>query len=413
MEIGPIFRSMARNKTGVGLLVFEIAITMAIVLNAATLIMDNKQRVEIPTGLDEEHILEVGFTAYSEQANDVFFFDQLVDRDLAALQALPGVLAASSISPTPLQGGGSSSQRKPVAADSARLVRCPQYWVDPQFLETLGLELVEGRNFTAQDMPPVRNPDDPIPSDMPPRPVIVTEDLADALFPDGNALGQMIAYDDSSRHDQIIGVVRYMFTPYDMGKSGMETRILFQPYRRGDASYKAYLVRIQPDNMDALYETIDSTLMQIDGRRIIDITPLTEIKKGGLSINLFVVKILTAMMFLLIGVTAIGIFGLTSFAVAGRTRQIGTRRALGATKTDIVRYFLVENSIMTLMGVSLGSGLAVLLNGVIVKATDGTPLDAVAILIGVVSLWAVGVLAALIPSLRAASVPPVVATRAT
>ena len=148
MELGPILRSMTRNKTGVGLLVFEIAITMAIVLNAAMLIMDNKARLEIPTGLAEQQIAQVSYTSYSEQAGDVFYFNQLVDRDLEAIRALPGVKAASAIAPTPLQGGGSSTQRKPVGADPTRLVRCPRYSVDPHFLETLGLDLVAGRNFT-------------------------------------------------------------------------------------------------------------------------------------------------------------------------------------------------------------------------------------------------------------------------
>ncbi len=413
MEIGPILRTMTRNKTGVGLLIFEIAITMAIVLNAAMLVIDSKKRLQIDSGLDEENIVTLTVKSLGDKFDDTVYFNQIVDQDLLAIRSMPEVVSASTCAPTPLQGGGSSTQRKPVGAEPSRLVRCPRYNVDEHFINTLGLSLVEGRSFNKEDMPPVMDSEESVEEDLTSNPVIVTQDLALALFPDGDALGQLITFDDSGSPDIIVGIVKYMFTPYDNGKSGMETRILFLAGRRGGPSGMGYLVRAEKGAMNSLMSQLESTLLKVEGDRLIDISPLTEIKRAGFSFTYFIVNALTVIMFLLVGVTALGIFGLTSFAVAGRTKQIGTRRALGATKFQIVRYFLVENSLMTLMGITLGAVMAVALNGVIVKATDGTPLGVGAIVAGVVALWAVGLFSSLIPSLRAASVPPVVATRAT
>ena len=413
MEIGPILRTMMRNKTGVGLLIFEIAITMAIVLNAWMLVDDSKKRLKISSGLDEENIISVTVRSFGDKFDDMVFFNQIVDQDLLAMNSLSEAISASSVSPTPLQGGGSSTLRGPAGGDPSSMVRCPRYNVDEGFIETMGLTLLEGRTFTAQDLPPADETNMPDAEDMPPRPVIVTQDLALALFPDGNALGQHLAYSGGEGTDIIVGIVKYMFTPYDNGKSGMETRILFLPARRGGASGYEYLVRAEPGTMSSLLAQLETTLLKVESDRLVELAPLTEIKRAGFSFTYFIVNVLTVIMFLLVAVTALGIFGLTSFSVAGRTKQIGTRRALGATKLQIVRYFLVENSLMTLMGITLGAVMAVALNGVIVKATDGTPLGVGAIVAGVAALWAVGLFSSLLPSLRAANVPPVVATRAT
>ncbi len=121
---------------------------------------------------------------------------------------------------------------------------------------------------------------------------------------------------------------------------------------------------------------------------------------------------MTAVIVLLLVVTGLGIVGVTSFAVTERTRQIGTRRALGATKPAIVRYFLVENWMITSFGAVLGVVLAYVLNYLLVTGTQAVKLDWRLVAIGVVLLWAQSVAATLAPALRAASVPPVIATRA-
>jgi len=246
MEIGPILRAMKQNKTKVVVLVLEIAFTVTIVLNCLNMIFDQRQRLIKPSGIDEDDIIAVQVRPFGAQYQEREFLMNLVDRDAAALRALPGVIDASSFSPFPLQGGGSSFQLKPLGAPDSDLVRSPIYVADPHFLDTLDLQLVAGRAFTEADLPTEPGPRI---SNM-----IVTRDLADALFPDGNAVGQTVDTGSEEYPDVIVGVVDYMFTPY--GGGPMETRISFYPGRRASSSRMRYLIRAEPEAYDEAVEIV-------------------------------------------------------------------------------------------------------------------------------------------------------------
>jgi len=411
MELGPILRAIMRKKVGVVLLVAEIAVTMAIVLNCLNLVIDNRARMTIPSGLDEENILAVTLRSYGEAFEDDEFFDQVQQQDLALIRSQPGVIAATAIRPWPLQGGGSSTQRKVVGASNETLVRTPLYSVDEHFIDALGLELAAGRPFDESDMP-VPAEDGTQPATPPPTNVIVTRALADALFPDGDALGKQITSASDEARNTIVGVVDYMHTPYDDGASGMEYRIIFFPGRPGGASGSGYLVRTEPSAFAGLFTDLESRLATVNAERIITTRSLMEIKMQGQFQNRFIVWVLTAIVTLLLSVTALGIFGMTSFAVTQRTRQIGTRRALGARKSQIVRLFLVENTVIALLGLGAGLVLAFGLNMLMVNAADNiSRLSLGLVLLGMLIVWGIGALATLIPALRAARIPPVVATQ--
>jgi len=242
--------------------------------------------------------------------------------------------------------------------------------------------------------------------------VIVTKALGDALFPDGDALGKVITSGNDQAHNTIIGIVEYMHTPYDGGASGMEYRILFFPGRPGSAAGMSYLVRSEPQAYTDLFTDLEERLATVNAERIIRTRSLLEIKAGGQFMNRFTVRILGAIGVLLLSVTALGIYGMTSFSVTERTRQIGTRRALGARKVHIVRFFMIENAIITLLSIGVGLILAFALNAAIVSSTsNATRLPRGLVLLGVGIVWGIGAVATLLPALRAASIPPVIATR--
>jgi putative ABC transport system permease protein len=115
----------------------------------------------------------------------------------------------------------------------------------------------------------------------------------------------------------------------------------------------------------------------------------------------------------LLFVTALGIAGLASFWVQQRRRSIGIRRAVGATRNDILRYFQTENFLIVTTGIVLGSVLAYALNLMLMEHYEQPKLPALYLGIGALALWLLGQLAVLGPALRAAAVPPVVATRTT
>lgn len=123
------------------------------------------------------------------------------------------------------------------------------------------------------------------------------------------------------------------------------------------------------------------------------------------------ITILTFTIVLLIAITSLGIVGLASFSVNRRTRQIGTRRALGASKLVILRYFMTENFIISLGGVLLGAALTVGLNILMIETFSLTRITWYLVPVAMLLLLAVGQIAVFGPARRASSVPPAVATR--
>jgi len=401
MEIGPILRAMARNKTKVALLILEIAVTTAIVLNCMALILEQRRRIGRPSGIDEANLLSVMIRPWGADYEDAGFRADLVQRDIAALGALPGVASASAISPTPLQGGGSSSQFKPMGAPDSAKVRAPVYRADPRVLETLGLELVEGRaleesDVPAQDGPQILN-------------CLVTRDFADALWPGESPVGKLIDSGSDQYPDVVVGVVARMVTPY--GGGPMESRIVLYPARPASAAFMSYLVRAEPGERDRVFAALDAALLATQPDRQITVRTIEEIKGGGYSLEVFLAKVLTILMLLLLAVTALGIFGTTSFSVAQRTKQIGTRRALGASRAGILRHFLVENTLIAALGMALGLAAAFALNVVLITQFEGGRLSPALVLGGVLLIWGVGIGATIVPARRASGLSPALATR--
>ena len=152
--------------------------------------------------------------------------------------------------------------------------------------------------------------------------------------------------------------------------------------------------------------------MTVNRDRIISTEGLMEIKRRGIIMNQVIAQILSGISALLLFVTSVGIFGMTSFAVTKRTRQIGTRRALGASKFAIVRLFLVENGLITAFGVATGLVFGYLLNSMVVASADNvSPLSPGLVLYCLALLFGVGVVSTLMPALRGANIPPAIASR--
>jgi putative ABC transport system permease protein len=399
--MGPLIRAMFRNKLRVGLLVAEIAFTLAIVLNCFGLLSDQLAIIRRDSGIDEANLIAVELLPWGEDYQDEEFRRSTVRRDLEALRAVPGVVDASALSPFPLQGGGSSTQLKPLGADDSARVRAPVYRADDHVLATLGLELVAGRDFVPADVPDH--------SDAAIFNVLVTQDLADALFPNGDALGKSLDTGSEEYPDVIVGIVRRMHTPY--GGGPMESRILIYPRPRSRASFQSYLVRTEPGQLDSLLRTVEETVLQTEDRRVVTALPLMDYKARGYAGERLLIGVLSTVIGLLLAVAALGLFGMTSFAVTQRTREIGTRRALGASSRSIVMQFLTESVVVLAMGTGIGLVAAVALNTALVSLMDASTLSGGMAVAGVVILWTIGMVATLSPAVRASRLAPVLATR--
>ena len=401
MEIGPILRSMRRNKPRYVLIAAEVALTLAIVANCVALILDARAEMSRESGFDDEHILWARTTNFGEEiagAEDGAVRD-LLARDLEALRSLPGVRNASATYFRPWQGGGSSTEVL-VEGREMEKVRTQYYTVDPAIYETLGIEITEGRGMVPEDLV--------IEDDATRYNVTISRGLADLLFPDGGAVGRVLASTDGENQYPVVGVFERFYNPYGWP---IHEQAVFFPIPATSASGTGFLVRAETGRTQQIAGVLEARLLEVEAERNVVLGTIPEVRARLQAGERLIVVVLNLLMALLVIVTALGIIGLTAFSVAERRRTIGTRRALGATQADVLRYFLVENWLVVTLGAVLGVGLAVALNVGLLEVVEGARLEAPIVAGGVLLLWAIGLGAAFGPALRGARVEPAIATR--
>lgn len=400
MEIRPILSAMLRNKTGVLLVGMQIALTLAVVANALFIIMQRVEKINRPHGMDSANMIFV--QSYGFGPN----YDHLatVQRDLELLRSLPGVQAASVINQVPISGSGSASGYGPTPDPDKARVDANYYMLDEQGIEALGVKLAEGRGFkdTEIQYSPDRNHSDFAPS------VVITRDMARALFGDQPALGRNV-YDGLGQSAVVVGVIENMLGAW-VGWDKL-TQVVLQP-RVPNGPGSRYVVRAKPGMRDELVGQIEKKLAESDSTRaIIWVRPHSEFTERSYRNDSRMVSFLTVIVVLMIAVTALGIVGLASFQVSVRTKQIGTRRAVGARRIDIIRYFMVENWLLTSAGVAAGTLLAFGFGYWLSSEYSLPRLQPWYVLGGMLVLWLLGQVAVFMPARRAAAIPPAIATR--
>jgi putative ABC transport system permease protein len=274
--------------------------------------------------------------------------------------------------------------------------------MDEHGMNTLGVKLVEGRNFTHEEVSYIDGD-----KYTTPKLAIVSKAFADKLFPGQDALGKNF-YEDTSGVT-IIGIVDTMVGTWPHS-DGFERTIIFPTVMEG--TYMRYLVRTLPGQRDQVMKAAEQKMANAHtGNFVRRVRSLAEYRDDNNSNDHAMTVMLTLVAALILTITALGIVGLASFSVRQRTKQIGTRRALGARRADIVRYFVTENWLITSIGVVLGSVFAVALNYWLMQLYDLPHIAWYYIPVGIIGLWVLGLLAVLGPALKAAAIPPAIATR--
>jgi putative ABC transport system permease protein len=393
------------NKSRFWLIALEVALTLAIVANCINVMLDMRAEFFKPSGIDEESLLVVYTEPFAPEFKDEDFVDSLREEDLVRLQSFPGVIEAAGFHQIPLSGSGSSAGRRPLGS-AMEAETMPFFVVTERAVETLGVELLEGRSFTATDFDYDREAYD---NGEPVRPVILNLSLAKKLFPEESAVGKVIQNEEGEVAETVIGVIGTMLNSWPTSSIGEDVMLLAgEP---GNEYRMRYMVRTHPEDVESVYAELEGLMREVEPGRVVTIRTLDEVKRRQFVANLAVIKILTTIIFLLVAVTSIGIVGLTSFSVTERTRQVGTRRALGATRGDILRHFLVENWMITGFGLAVGAILTLGLNYALTNIADAPKMEIGLLLGGVVLLWFTGILAALLPAIRATRIAPEIATR--
>jgi putative ABC transport system permease protein len=403
MELRPILSAMRRNKFGALLIATQMAVTLAFLTNALTLVEQRMAWSDRPTGLDEADI----FVMQTETVDHPGDLAARQATDIAALRALPGVVDVYTTNTLPLAGGGwtetvnlTADQKKPTAFAAL-------YMGDEHALHTMGLALIAGRNFSADEI--ADRSDNYVPRASG---YIVTKALAAKLFPNGDALGKPI-FVENDKPVPIIGVVDRLQGPFTIATGLYSTfaeNSVLSPYRQID-EINVYMVRAQPGQRDAVMKSAEAKLFAIDGDRILKSKSMQQVRTDAYRGDHGLIVLLCAICTALLVVTAFGIIGLTSYWVAQRRQQIGIRRALGATRQAIVRHFQAENFMIAGAGAAIGIAFAIALNLWMVRSFEMVRMDSSRAIVGAVVILLLGQFAVLWPALRAASIPPALAIR--
>ncbi|HEY4341123.1 MAG TPA: FtsX-like permease family protein [Steroidobacteraceae bacterium] len=403
MEVLPILRSLRRNKLGAVLIALQIAVTLAIISNCLSMIQQRMQWMDRPTGIDEANIFEMTNIWLSDTAD----LKARIAADLATLRSVPGVVDAEAANSSPLTGVewhwplGKQSNHEEFIAWTAI------YPLDEHGLATYGLKLNAGRWFTGSEVGEIHNGEIKIPGA-----VVITQTVADGLFPAGDALGNTL-YFQNGGSSRIVGIIQTMQRPGDVSGWGNPWReySIFIPYQYQNSGL-IYVVRTKPGEQAAVLHAAPAKLRELTHARIIrDLQPYAQIHRQAERGNRTTTVILGVLGALLLTITAFGVVGLTMYWVGQRRRQIGMRRALGARRVDILRYFHVENLLIAGIGCLLGVALGIAGNTWIAAHLEIHRMSLAYVCIGALIVLALCQLAVLWPALRAASVPPAIATR--
>ncbi len=401
LNLGPICSSFMRNRIGALLVIFQVAIALAVLANSAWIVYQRVEALSKPTGLDDANLFVISTAAF----NDHFQYQASLQEDLGYLRGLPGVVAAAPTDAAPFSQTGFATDIWTNPTQSGPPHELNAFSMDEQGLIALGGHLRAGREFRADEIRPALTQRS---SEFVPE-VLITQAAADVLFPGENALGRTI-FDSVGQPAAVIGIMDNLIGSLPHGvRTGYQVALF---PRLPEARSLIYLVRTVPGQRDQLLASAQAHLAHSNADRVLKYArPVEQFKRRlQLADRNMEIFLITAVAFVLT-TTCLGISGLVVFNVSTRTRQIGTRRALGARQRDILQYFMVENGLLTTAGLLVGCVLTLAVSVWLSRQYHVPKLNLYFLLGSVPILWLVGQFAAWIPARRATLVEPSVATR--
>ncbi|RDS83022.1 peptide ABC transporter permease [Dyella monticola] len=408
MHIQPILAALRRHKAGTVLIALQIALTLAIVCNALFIINQRLAHIDEPSGVDEANLFVIA-NQWGEQYSTQEAVER-IEQDLVTLRQLPGVQDVTSSNNYPIRGISNDNFITMTPDQRAPTSDAAYYMGDANFVRTLGLKLIAGRDFRPEE---VQNQG--LRQTVDPSVAIISKAMATKLFPNSDALGKHF-YAMTPNPITVIGIVDVLHrgdvstwsAPY-IGES------MIVPVRPADPYGIYYIVRTKPGQLAAAMRAAPKALYAENRMRMIDpkdgLLSFAQVRHRAFESDRGMAILMSIICIVLLAITAAGIIGLTSFWVGQRRRQIGVRRALGATHRDIMQYFMTENLLISLGGLAIGVVLAFGLNLWLHIHLELKVLPLTYVLGGTVILLLLGQGAVFAPALRASRVPPIEATR--
>ena len=390
------------------LVITEVALAVTLLAGAGLLIRSFSKLAAVDPGFPVQPALTFEVTLpesrYAEDVQQIAFFDQLLPK----LRALPGVQAAAAVISLPLSGSSivltfEIAGRPPVPPSQQPAMQVRVATAD--YFQTIGIPLQKGRFFTEQDRLNT------------PQVVLITEAAARQYFPGEDPIGKKITLGwgrgegKPSAGGEVVGIIGDV---KDAGLAEPDPPQIYLPYAQWPMQGMSVVMKtaVPPGSLS---EPARRAVYSLDGNLPVgNVRSLEEIVARSISQPRFYMTLLTLFAAVALVLAAIGIFGVLSYAVAQRTREIGIRMALGAHQSSVLGLIVREALMMTTGGVVIGVVAAFLLTEWLVAKLlfDTSPHDPVTFIAVAVTLALVAVAAAYVPARRATRVDPIVALRA-
>jgi predicted permease len=383
------------GRTRSALVIAEVGLSLVLLVGAGLLVKSFARLMDVSPGFDPDHLLtfNLALPSSTDPAHQLAFYQQVLQR----LQALPGVQVAGAVSRLPLAGGNSTRTFKSPGIEN-------EYSADvrvstPDYFRTMGIPLLKGRRFSESDLAGSLNV------------AVVNEALARTVFPGQDPIGkQLTKFGPDNLTLLIIGVVG------NVRHVGLDTDPRSEVYQLlGQAQWPSMFVAIRSATSDPTSVTSAAQNVVWSVNKdvpLASVRTMQEVIANSVQRRRFSMLLLTIFAAVAMLLAAIGLYGVMSYAVAQRTKEIGIRMALGARRPDVLALVVRQGMTLVLMGIAAGTllslGMTRLISGMLfgITATDPLTFAGVAVLLGTVAFFA-----NYLPARRAASVDPMVALR--
>lgn len=338
MSFALLIKSLLRRKVITALLLVQLALTLALIANSAVLAWQARQLANQPTGLSLTQLLRVPIKPTLPELRSQPALGDLMARQLSAIRAVPGVVSASWMNQTPLLFGGMNGNIFVIdKQDTTNIGMVPYQLGSVSMRETLDLTLLQGRWLEETDV------DTEV--------IVISEQLAKQLFADGNVLGQQTSA------GRVIGVVSDVLT---QRYADHQNYAIYLPWNMPNADYGYQLVvKTAPGQLDRVREQLPAVLKTVELE--VDIGTLqsfAELHRTLFRSETGLATLLAVLSGLMLVVAMISAYSHALFHGVQQQKEIGIKRALGASRPRILLEVLSESWLTTLTGASIGVVLA-------------------------------------------------------
>lgn len=403
MHIKPILLSLKHNKFMALLTVIQVAFTMGVLSSSILIAVSTLSEWNMPSGMPHEDIARISPQFFDDNQD----IGQAMVRDIERVKQMPDVVNVAASNAVPFTAENMIS----VYADSGENAQehlTAVFESDENIFDVLNLSLIEGRWLTAADV--IKGEASSLTERA--SVVMLSEDMAKDMFGGESAVGKTIWLEKSGDPVQVVGIYSNFMTGERLNGRGRSYQNIIRPQVTWTLNNQPhYLIRMETGTAEASLEDLLTVFYTERGRYVNTSEILKRTQKrmyDGRGSNALTFIVISGVLML---ITALGITGLTAFQVTQRRKQIGARRALGAKKSDIMAYFLTENTLLTIIGLVIGVVVTLTMTFELSEQAGENFMNFGVLIATGLLLWIVNTIAVWFPAKRAANVAPAIVTR--